>query len=90
MHPSVTNLGLDTEDLSPQGSGYQTTTPSLGVDGNASDIANYGDLLGETVIDFNGMPSSAFSDPSGWGQFISMVSSGLGNMDLFLNDDSFP
>lgn len=44
--------------------------------------------LGGPPIDFNGMPSSAFSDNSGWGQFVSMVSSGMCNFDMFMDGDS--
>jgi hypothetical protein len=32
-------------------------------------------------IDFNGMPVASFADYSGWDQFFSMVSSGLGSLD---------
>ncbi|KAI1420474.1 transcriptional regulatory protein GAL4 [Xylaria sp. FL1777] len=49
-------------------------------------VASFPGLPVETPIDFNGMPSSAFSDYSGWGQFASMVSSGMGNLDMFLAD----
>lgn len=86
MHPTMTNLG-GMEDLS-HGTGFPQSTASMPLDDTPSDIANYTDVLGENVIDFNSMPSSAFSDSSGWGQFASMVSSGLGNLDLFLNDDT--
>ncbi|KAF4975536.1 hypothetical protein FZEAL_7682 [Fusarium zealandicum] len=67
----------------------QTGTAAMSVDISPSTGVNYTDLLGEPAMDFNGMPDSAFSEPSGWGQFASMVSSGLGNLDLFLNGDSF-
>ncbi|KAI0023666.1 transcriptional regulatory protein GAL4 [Xylariomycetidae sp. FL0641] len=42
----------------------------------------------ETTIDFNGMPSSAFADNTGWGQFVSMVSAGMGSFDMFPPVDS--
>ncbi|KAH7010257.1 transcriptional regulatory protein GAL4 [Ilyonectria destructans] len=87
MHPTMTNLeGMDDGS---HGNGFPQSTASMPLDDTPSDIANYTDVLGDNVIDFNGMPSSAFSDSSGWGQFASMVSSGLGNLDLFLNDDTF-
>lgn len=38
-------------------------------------------------LDFNGMPASVLTDYTGWGQFASMVSSGLGNLDSFLYQD---
>ncbi|KAI1307729.1 transcriptional regulatory protein GAL4 [Xylaria venustula] len=49
-------------------------------------VASFPSVPVEAPIDFNGMPSSAFSDCSGWGQFASMVSSGMGNLDIFLAD----
>ncbi|KAF5007415.1 hypothetical protein FDECE_6263 [Fusarium decemcellulare] len=67
----------------------QTSAASIATDESPRLATNYTDLLGDTTIDFNGMPSSAFSDSSGWGQFASMVSSGLGNLDLFLGDELF-
>lgn len=59
---------------------------SMPLDNTPSTVASQPDLLGEAAIDFNGMPSSAFSAAEGWGQFVSMVSSGLGNFDCFLED----
>lgn len=48
--------------------------------------ANYTDLT-EDAVDLNGtIPGFSFTDYSSWGQFTSMVSSGLGNMDMtFMN-----
>lgn len=43
----------------------------------------------ETVFDFGSIAGSDVSDYAGWGQFASMVSSGLGNLDVFLHDDDF-
>lgn len=57
---------------------------------NRSTAANYTALMDEPLIDFsNNVPAFSFSDYSGWGQFTSMVSSGLGNVDVFTNYDSF-
>ncbi|RYO92581.1 hypothetical protein DL766_008737 [Monosporascus sp. MC13-8B] len=85
MHPSITGLGG--MDSHSQGNGFQTM--SMPVDGSPSAATTYTDFMGEAAIDFNGMPGSAPSDYSGWGQFASMVSSGLGHLDAFLNNDSF-
>ncbi|RYP00782.1 hypothetical protein DL764_006416 [Monosporascus ibericus] len=85
MDPSITSLrGMDSNS---QGNNFQTT--SIPVDGSTSAATTYTDFIGEATIDFNDMPGSAPSDYSGWGQFTSMVSTGLGNLDAFLNDDSF-
>lgn len=70
-----------------QENGFQDIA-SMPLDNTPSTIASHPDLLDEAAIDFNGMPSSAFSAASGWGQFVSMVSSGLGNFDYFLSEDS--
>lgn len=59
------------------------------VDTSPSDVTNYTELMGEAALNFNGMPVSAMGDFSGWGQFASMVSSGLGNLDGFMDDDTF-
>ncbi|KIX01896.1 uncharacterized protein Z518_07835 [Rhinocladiella mackenziei CBS 650.93] len=85
IHPSITGLGG--MDSHSQENGYQTTSAPM--DGNPSAATNYTDLMGEATINFNDMTGSALSDYSGWGQFASMVSSGLGNLDAFLNDDPF-
>lgn len=44
--------------------------------------------LVHSVMDLNGNIPGLYPDYSGWGQFTSMVSSGLGNMDMFMNCDS--
>ncbi|KAF5707780.1 hypothetical protein FMUND_10930 [Fusarium mundagurra] len=52
-----------------------------------SDKTSYTDLMGENGgLNFNGMSGVDFS---GWGQFANMVSSGLGNLDSFLDDEVF-
>ena len=85
MHPLITPFeGIHDR---PQQNRLRTS-PSM-LMGSSSVPASYTGILGQTTVDFDGMPSSAFSDSSGWGQFASMVSSGLGNLDLFLNDESF-
>jgi hypothetical protein len=43
----------------------------------------------DQIMDFNGNIPGLCSDYSGWGQFTSMVSSGLGSMDMFMNAGSF-
>lgn len=68
-------------------SGFQTT--SLTIDESPSTNYTGTDLMGETGMNFNAMANSAVAGYSGWGQFASMVSSGLGNFDALLNDDSF-
>jgi hypothetical protein len=45
--------------------------------------------LTDRVVEFHGNLPGMCSDYTGWGQFTSMVSSGLGNMDMFMNSDSF-
>lgn len=45
--------------------------------------------LEDNVMDLNGNLPGLYPDYSGWGQFTSLVSSGLGNMDMFMNCDSF-
>lgn len=83
MHPTMTGL-----DGQSQGNGFQGPG-DIPMDNTPSTSTSQMDLLGETALDFNGMPSSAFNGGSGWGQFASMVSSGLGNFDFFSNDDPF-
>lgn len=57
------------------------------VDENPATVATSTDLT-DHVMDLNGNIPGLCSDYSGWGQFTSMVSSGLGNMDMFMNYDS--
>ncbi|KAJ5621141.1 hypothetical protein N7510_005125 [Penicillium lagena] len=55
-------------------------------DENRPTPAYYTDLMEGPMIDFNSnVPGFSFSDCLGWDQFTSMVSSGLGNMDVFIN-----
>lgn len=61
---------------------------SLTDESPSTGVIDFTSSLGGPPIDFNGMPSSVFSDNSGWGQFVSMVSSGMCNFDMFMTDDS--
>jgi hypothetical protein len=85
MHPTITNLNA--MDSHPQENVFPTT--SIPTDDSPDSATNYATLMGEAAIDLNGMPASALGDYSGWGQFASIVSSGLGNLDAFLNNGSF-
>lgn len=84
-HVSMANVGGTSSH--PHENGLQTT--SISMDGDTMTAVNYTDLMGDPPIDFNDMSGSIVPDYSGWGQFASMVSSGLGNLDSFLNDDPF-
>lgn len=64
-------------------------TTSVPIDGYPSVAANYTDVMREAAIDLDSVPDSAFSGYLGWGQFASMVSSGLGNFDTSLDDSLF-
>lgn len=83
----LSTTGLEEMDSYSRDNGFQTT--SLTIDESPSTNYTSTDLMGETGINFNAMANSAVADYSGWGQFASMVSSGLGNFDALLNDDSF-
>ena len=86
LHPSTAVL-RDAERQSQWAS--QPTTSNL-VDAVPEGAVDYPDSMGEAMVDFNDiMSGSVASDYSGWGHFASMVSSGLGNLDVFLNDDPF-
>ncbi|OAA64573.1 Transcription factor [Niveomyces insectorum RCEF 264] len=63
-------------------SGYPN--PSMPTDESPLAVAsNYsGPMAGGAAIDLNGMPVAALADNSGWDQFFSMVSSGLGTIDV--------
>ncbi|KAI1064376.1 hypothetical protein LB506_007564 [Fusarium annulatum] len=84
MHPNVfASLSLEghAQDSAFQSNIIPMDTPS--------DKTSYTDLMGENGgLDFNGMSGVDFSG-TGWGQFASMVSSGLGNLDAFLDDEVF-
>lgn len=85
MNPS-TAVSLEAMGTHSQENGFQTN--SMQMDTSSSTATNYPDLMGGGAMDFDGMPTSGLSGYSAWGQFASMVSSGLGNLDAFLNDDS--
>lgn len=90
MNPSL--AALDGTDHSSVLGGFATVATAMPMNGggDVNDVGNYADLLGDgTNIDFNNIPSSTMSDSPDWGHFASMVSSGLGNLDLFLEDDGF-
>ncbi|KAI1273461.1 transcriptional regulatory protein GAL4 [Xylaria sp. FL0933] len=77
--PASSSEGLN--DHSTPGNSQTTSTP---LEQSLHNAASFSSLTIDTPIDFNGMPSSAFSDSSGWDQFASMVSSGMGNPDIYL------
>ena len=83
------SLGLGA-DLGPPPTGMEGLAGQvmlLPVDASPSDGTNYTELMGDaTAMHFNGIPMGDFS---GWGQFASMVASGLGNLDGFMEDDTF-
>ncbi|KAJ4258278.1 hypothetical protein NW762_008427 [Fusarium torreyae] len=82
LHPSTHPFGGmegQSQDNAFQSNVVPMDTPS--------DRTSYTDLMGENGMDFNGM--SGVTDFSGWGQFASMISSGLGNLDVFLDDEVF-
>ena len=74
----------------PQDTEYQTMSMPI-YESSAADSVGYTGLAQDPGIDLNGSNISGFSlsDSSGWDQFTSMVSSGLGNMDMFLDGNSF-
>lgn len=60
------------------------------VDSGQAETVNYMNSLDGTSTDFSGsIQQFAEPDFTDWGQFATMVSSGLGNLDAFLNDDPF-
>lgn len=81
MHSSTTAFG--TIDGHSQEGGFQSNILTMDT---PSDKTSYTDLMGENGMDYNGMSGVDFS---GWGQFASMISSGLGNLDVFLDDEVF-
>ena len=88
LHPATAVL----VDADRQSHVRSQPTTSVPVDIYSSEVAaaDYTDMLAEMPADFDDMMfGSVASDYSGWGQFASMVSSGLGNLDAFLNDDPF-
>ncbi|UPL00367.1 hypothetical protein LCI18_011301 [Fusarium solani-melongenae] len=85
MNPSAN--GLEAIDTQLQDIGFQNV--GLAMDGSPSNETTYTDLIGQGAMDFSALQGSTLTDFSGWNQFASMVSSGLGNLDVFLNDDTF-
>lgn len=73
-----------------QETGFQPMSMPI-YESSAADSVGYTGLAQDAGIDLNGSSISgfSFSDSSGWDQFTSMVSSGLGNMDMFLGGDAF-
>lgn len=84
MNPSRAGLG-DSYGHSQENGAQSMFMP---VDESPATVATSTDLT-DNVMDFNGNIPGLCSDYSGWGQFTSMVSSGLGNMDMFMNSDSY-
>jgi len=84
-HVPTTSLG----EMSSGSHDNGLQASSISMEGEAMTAASYTDMIGQPPIDFNDMTGAGLSDYSGWGQFASMVSSGLGNLDAFLNDDPF-
>lgn len=65
-------------------SGGVTTAHRLRPPNNSTDTTE------GTVIDlFNTIPGFSLDDCADWGQFTTMVSSGLGNIDFSVNEDLF-
>ncbi|KAI1061067.1 hypothetical protein LB507_010121 [Fusarium sp. FIESC RH6] len=81
MHPSTNAFG--TMDGHSRENEFQSNAIPMDT---PSDKTSYTDLMGENGMDYNGMSGVDFS---GWGQFASMISSGLGNLDVFLDDEVF-
>lgn len=74
--------------VSSQGNAIQP--PLMPVTNSPNTATNYMEDIDEAELDFQGnFPGLSLSDCSGWDQFAYMVSSGLGNMDVPLNDGSF-
>ncbi|KAM0274877.1 hypothetical protein ACHAQH_007802 [Verticillium albo-atrum] len=84
LHPS---LGFEGLEIDAQVGSFDAM--AMPVDTSPSTGTVYGEMMGETAINFNGMGGTGLEDFSGWGQFASMVSSGLGNLDIFHYDDTF-
>ncbi|KAH8811212.1 transcriptional regulatory protein GAL4 [Xylogone sp. PMI_703] len=85
-HPSVKNQGIS--DGQPRENVAFQPAP-LVIDNSPSAATTYTDFMGETVVDYSGLPDSGLAEFSSWDQFASMVSSGLGGFDTFLTEDSF-
>ncbi len=73
--------GLGGVESHPLEIGFQPLSMPTGTDGSPGGITNYtGQMENAGII--NSMPVSAPCDYSGWDQFFSLVSSGLGNLDV--------
>lgn len=81
MH-QLTSVKSDLQRNRPQ-------TMSIGMEANLGGPTDFADFMGDFDLDYDDVPGSVPSDYSGWDQFASMVSSGLGNLDGFFNDDPF-
>ncbi|KAF4125355.1 Fungal trans, partial [Geosmithia morbida] len=81
--------GFVLEELRVEAVRQTSAATSVATDDSPNLVTNYTDSSGANMVDFNGMPNYVFTDTYGWGQFASMVSSGLGNLDSFLRDDLF-
>ncbi|CRK23333.1 hypothetical protein BN1708_003627 [Verticillium longisporum] len=84
LHPA---LGFGSLEIDAQLGGIEAM--AIPVDTSPSTGTNYAEIMGEATIGFNGMGVAGIEEFSGWGQFASMVSSGLGNLDIFHYDDTF-
>ncbi len=71
--------GMADIESHPPEMGFQSL--SMPTEGNTESIANYASQMENAEI-INSMPVSAPCDYSGWDQFFSLVSSGLGNLDV--------
>ncbi|KAF2650438.1 transcriptional regulatory protein GAL4 [Lophiostoma macrostomum CBS 122681] len=80
-------MHLERMDDGSQEHGFQTA--SMAMDANSHSTENLMDFMEDATVDLNDIPDSVNSDYAGWDQFASMVSSGLGNLDAFINDDTF-
>ncbi|RFU23909.1 hypothetical protein B7463_g12431, partial [Scytalidium lignicola] len=77
MAPSMVSLGGI--ENHPQETGFQTS--SIPTDGSPGTVTSYTGQTGDAAI-INSMPVSEPEEYSGWDQFYSMVSFGLGNLDV--------
>ncbi|PNH37545.1 hypothetical protein VD0004_g9239 [Verticillium dahliae] len=84
LHPA---LGFGSLEIDAQLGGIEAMAIPVGT--SPSTGTNYAEIMGEATIGFNGMGVAGIEEFSGWGQFASMVSSGLGNLDIFHYDDTF-
>jgi hypothetical protein len=85
VHPPVSGRGRVGAD-SHEG---ELQPAPIAIEPNLGATTNFTEFVGDSTTNFNDVPGPVPSDHSGWDQFASMISSGLGNLDVFLNDDSF-